>query len=68
MPVAYDKDFIKIYRIKRGYTMEFVAEKVNMSRQRYSRIESDPGKADFDVIIDILKVLEVPLDKVVFFN
>ena len=58
----YDKNTIKIARIKVNKSMDDVAKELNTSRQRYSRFEENPGSFDLDFVIKALNVLDINKD------
>lgn len=50
---------IKAIRTERGMSQEEVAQGLNMTRQRYARIEADQVPITFKVIEDISKIFNV---------
>lgn len=50
-------------RRMRGWTQEFVARKLNIARVNYTRYELDTNCPDFDILIDLANLYEVPLDR-----
>ena len=50
---------LKEYRIKKGYTLEKLAELCNISWRNLIRIENNPNQAKLETIKKILKVLEI---------
>ncbi|MBS1487611.1 MAG: helix-turn-helix transcriptional regulator [Bacteroidetes bacterium] len=54
---------IRKLRELRGYSQEYVASKLDMSQNNYSRIELDQVKVNLDRLKDISLVLEIdPID------
>lgn len=59
---------LKEYRIKRGYTLEQLAEICNISWRNLQRIENGAyKKAKYETIIKIIKALNIPDKDVVKF-
>ena len=54
---------VAYYRKARKMTQEKLAEKVGISRNHMSRIETADCAASLDVIFDIAKALEITPDK-----
>lgn len=54
---------IAYYRKSRGVTQEKLAERVGISRNHMSRIETADCAPSLDVLFDIAKALEVSPDK-----
>mgnify|MGYP003528817586 CR=1 FL=1 len=54
---------VAYYRKTRKLTQEKLAEKVGISRNHMSRIETADCAASLDVIFDIAKALEITPDK-----
>lgn len=50
---------LKEYRLKRGLTLEKLAEKCNISWRNLQRIENNPSKTKLETIKKIIKVLNV---------
>ena len=53
---------LKELRKMHGWTQEFVANRLNIARVNYTRYELDTNCPDFDMLIDIANLYEVPLD------
>lgn len=58
----YDKEIIRITRLKAKKSMDSVAEDLNTSRQRYSRFEENPGVFDLDFTMRVLNLLGINKD------
>ena len=50
---------IKEYRLKRGYTLEKLAELCNISWRNLQRIENNPSSAKFATIQKLIQVLKM---------
>lgn len=50
---------IRALREMKGYSQEFMAEKLNISQKQYSRIESGNVRMDIDRLKEISAVLEI---------
>ncbi len=50
---------IKDIRIQQGYTQDYVANKLNISRQKYSRIESNQAQITFKMIEQLSDIFKV---------
>lgn len=57
---------IKQIRKERGLSQEVMADKLNISRSAYSRIETGETSAWVHHIEDICKELDVPFEKILF--
>ncbi len=53
------KNKIRVLREMKGYSQDFMAEKLNISQKQYSRIESGNAKLDVDRLKQISEVLEI---------
>lgn len=58
---------IKIKKIRefKNYTQDYMANKLGMSQNSYSRIESGQTKLDIDRLKEISKLLDVPVETMV---
>lgn len=56
---------IKEYRIKRGFTQEELAEKLNLSTRQVQRIERFETKTSLKTLIKFKKILEIPDEEMV---
>lgn len=52
-------------RKKRGYTQQFIAEKLNTKAQVISRYEMQTSIPTLDRLVEIARILEVTLDELV---
>jgi transcriptional regulator with XRE-family HTH domain len=60
-------DKIRKVRELKGYSQEYMSEKLNLSQRAYSKIEREEIKLDWQRIIDIAGILELdPIDLVSF--
>ncbi len=50
---------LKQYRLKRGFTLEKLAELCNISWRNLQRIENNPNVAKLETIKKLIKVLEI---------
>jgi transcriptional regulator with XRE-family HTH domain len=57
----------KIREIK-GYTQEYVASKLNMSQNNYSKIELEQNKLNIERLNEIAQVLEVEPNEILNFD
>lgn len=57
---------IKNSRINAGFTQEQLAEKLNISAVHLSNIERGKTKMSIDVIVNIAKILQTPLDVLLY--
>jgi len=51
-------DKIRIIRQSKGYTQQFVADKLNIDTINYGRIERGQSKFTVDRLLDLCKILE----------
>lgn len=56
---------IKRLREQRNYTQAYMSEKLNISQNTYSKIETGGIKLTFDRLTEIAQVLEVPIEDIV---
>lgn len=52
---------IRLIRESKGYSQEFVASKLYITQQAYSRLEKNPESITLQRLRDLAKVLNVPL-------
>ena len=52
---------IRLIRESKGYSQEFVASKLYITQQAYSRLEKNPESMTLQRLRDLAKVLNVPL-------
>jgi len=50
---------IKTLRTAKNYTQEQVADQINMSRQRYARIECGTNSISLDTLVKVAEMLDV---------
>lgn len=55
---------IKAFRIERGLSQEEVASKLEMSRQRYSRIESNQVQVTFKIIEKLADIFGIAIKEI----
>lgn len=53
-------EILKLARIKKGYTQEFVAYKLGISSKAYSKIETGINRLNTDYLIPLCKILNLP--------
>lgn len=58
---------IKEYRIKRKYTQEALAEQINLSTRQLQRIEENEEKTKIPTLKKLIKILQIPDDKILEF-
>lgn len=56
---------IKKYREMKNYTQEYMADKLNISQNTYSKIESGGIKLTVDRLKQIADILETPLEEII---
>jgi len=56
---------IKEYRLKKGYTQEYLAELVNLSTRQLQRIEKNETKTTIETLKRIRKILEIPDEEMI---
>ena len=56
---------MKSIRKKRGYTQQFIAEKLNTKAQVISRYEMQTSIPTLDRLVEIARILDVTLDELV---
>lgn len=52
---------VKKIRREKGFTQEFVAEKMGISQSAYSKIENDIGSCTFNTLKKIADILQVSM-------
>lgn len=58
---------IRKIRELKGYTQDYMAERLNLSQRAYSKIENNDIKVDWNRIVEISNILEVePINLVTF--
>ena len=55
---------LKQERMRLGFTQNFVAKKLNMTQQQYSRFENGVFELNYSQIIEICKVLDITPNEV----
>lgn len=55
---------IQYYRLKKGYTQEYIAEKAGVSIPHLSRIENGSGKPSLQTLVNICNALNVTIDDI----
>lgn len=55
------KDTIRLIRESKGYSQEFIANKLKMTQQGYCALEKNPENATLKRLIELSKILEVRL-------
>ncbi len=56
-------DKIKVIRKEKGYSLENMADELNLSVSAYSKIENKETKLTFERFLQIQRFLEVPINK-----
>jgi len=59
---------IKKIRELKNYSQEFVAEKLQLSTRGYSKVESGETKLTIQRLLEISKILELPINKILEFE
>ena len=52
---------IRLIRESKGYSQEFVATRLNLTQQSYSRLEKNPERITLSRLRDLAKILDVSL-------
>lgn len=60
-------DLVEARRL-RGYTQEYMAEKLSVSRSTYANMEKRPYKCSIENAEKICAILEFPAERINFFN
>ncbi|MBT3647132.1 MAG: helix-turn-helix transcriptional regulator [Flavobacteriales bacterium] len=55
---------IRMLRISKDWSQQFMADRLGMSQANYARLESGKVKLDMSRLEEILNILEIPLDTV----
>lgn len=58
---------IRQNRLKKGYTQEALAEKINLSTRQLQRIEENEEKTKIPTLKKIIKVLQIPDNEIIEF-
>lgn len=58
---------VKLERIKKGYTQEFLAEKANVHRNYISKIETGEINMSLAKILELSKAMELDVQKLLNF-
>lgn len=56
---------IRQLRKKKGFTQKSIAERLHMARSTYSKIESGNTALDYERLVNISKVLDVPVSEII---
>ena len=56
------KNLFKFYRNKKNITQEQMAKELNVTRQSYINYESGETEPSFDILLNISRILETPID------
>ncbi len=59
---------IRKIRTMKGYSQDYVASKLKMSQNNYSRIELDQNKLNLDQLYEIAEVLDVDITDILNFQ
>lgn len=59
---------IRTIREIKGYSQDYMAEKLNVSQKTYSNIEADKSKVNTDLIKSIATILEIDAIRLLSFN
>lgn len=52
---------IKILRLEKNFTQDYLAEQLNISQSYYAKIENGKKEMSIKMFFDILKILEVDI-------
>lgn len=52
---------IRLLRESRGYSQEYIASRLHITQQAYSRLEKHPESMTLERLRDLAKILDVPL-------
>lgn len=52
---------IKILRLEKNFTQDYLAEQLNISQSYYAKIENGKKEMSIKMFFDVLKVLEVDI-------
>ncbi len=55
---------IKELRIAKGFTQEYIADLIGVSRQKFARIESGENSINFDILSQISQILDVSVNDI----
>ena len=56
---------IRKIREKKGYSQEYMQEKLNMSQAAYSNLEANKTKLTVEKLLEISEILEVPVESLI---
>jgi transcriptional regulator with XRE-family HTH domain len=59
------KAIIKQFREAKGFTHETMAQRLHMARSTYSKLESGKTGLNFELVINISKILDIPLNSII---
>jgi len=59
---------IRVFREIKGYSQDYMANKIGISQRTYSNIEADKSKVDTELIKSIASVLEIDPIRLLSFN
>lgn len=59
-------DKIRLLRLEKGFSQEYVARQLELSQSYYGRIETGKRTISLDLLMKILSILDV--DQITFFN
>lgn len=56
---VYTTDNIRLIRVSKGFSQEFIAKKLNITQQAYSLMEKNPDIMTLKRLKDLCKILDV---------
>lgn len=59
-------DVVKAARIQGGFTIEWVAEQVDITARYLYRIENEGQKPSFEILRKLIRVLSIPADSIFY--
>jgi transcriptional regulator with XRE-family HTH domain len=59
------RDRIKKIRIEKGYSQEYMADRLNISQNAYHKLEREHTRINLQKFIDISKILEIEISELI---
>lgn len=61
------REYLKVMRTERGYSMQDIADKLKISKQYYQQIESGERQQNMDITlaVKIAGVMNVPVESII---
>lgn len=59
---------IRSIRINKGYSQEYIAEKLNISQAKYSRLENGTTEFTISILGELIPLLEIHPKEIVIFS